>query len=43
LAAALNELLGLNVVAQEGEPLDVDESPEAEIGAWAEGVNAARV
>ena len=36
LAAALNDLLGLTAPAHEGEPLDADETPEPEVGAWAE-------
>ncbi len=37
LAAALNTLLGLTSAATETQPLDADEAPEPEIGAWAEG------
>jgi hypothetical protein len=36
MAEALNEMLGLDQSAEEGEPLDVDETPDVEIGAWAE-------
>jgi hypothetical protein len=36
LAGALNDLLGLSQTAVEKEPLDADETPEPEIGAWAE-------
>ena len=36
LAEALNQLLGLVGPADVGEPLDADESPEPELGAWAE-------
>ncbi len=36
LAEALNDLLGLSHAALDVEPLDADESPEPEIGAWAE-------
>lgn len=36
LAAALNGLLGLTRTAQQAEPLDADETPEPEVGAWAE-------
>lgn len=36
LAGALNGLLGLMESAEAGEPLDADEAPEPEIGAWAE-------
>lgn len=35
LAEALNNLLGLTHI-HEGEPLDADETPEPEVGAWAE-------
>ena len=36
MAAALNDMLGLTAVAAEGEPLDIDEAPMVEIGAWAD-------
>ena len=36
LAEALNDLLGLTKLADEGEHLDADETPEPEVGAWAE-------
>jgi hypothetical protein len=36
LAAALNQMLGLNQVADSVEPLGADEVPEPEVGAWAE-------
>jgi hypothetical protein len=36
LAHALNELLGLTSPATQEEPLDADETPEPEVGAWAE-------
>ena len=36
LAAAINEMLGLDRPAAEDEPLGSDESPEPELGAWAE-------
>lgn len=36
LAQALNQLLGLTEAAHESEPLDADETPEPEVGAWAE-------
>ncbi|HEU5142322.1 MAG TPA: DUF262 domain-containing protein [Solirubrobacterales bacterium] len=36
LAAALNDLLGLQQAPVELEPLDADETPEPEAGAWAE-------
>jgi hypothetical protein len=36
LAGALNDLLGLTYLAQEREPLDADETPMPERGAWAE-------
>jgi hypothetical protein len=40
MAEALNEMLRLDQSAGEGEPLDIDETPEAEIGAWAEDAEA---
>jgi hypothetical protein len=36
LVAALNQLLGLTKAPTQEEPLDADESPSPEIGAWAE-------
>lgn len=36
LATALNELLGLTLSPQGLEPLDADETPEPEVGAWAD-------
>jgi hypothetical protein len=36
IADALNAMLGLSVAPAEEEPLEADESPEPEIGAWAE-------
>jgi hypothetical protein len=36
LAAALNDLLGLSAEATQLEPLDADEAPEPEVGAWGE-------
>jgi hypothetical protein len=36
LASALNELLGLAQAPSDKEPLDADESPEPDVGAWAE-------
>lgn len=36
LAAALNDILGLRQAPVEREPLDADETPEPEVGAWAE-------
>jgi hypothetical protein len=36
LAGALNALLGLTTTATEAQPLDADETPEPETGAWAE-------
>ena len=40
LAGALNELLGLTRAPLSQEPLDADESPEPEVGAWAEDESA---
>lgn len=36
LAGALNELLGLAQAPSDKEPLDADETPEPDVGAWAE-------
>jgi hypothetical protein len=36
LAQVLNSLLGLTVTPLQEEPLDADESPSPEVGAWAE-------
>jgi hypothetical protein len=36
LATALNDLLGLQNTPTEEEPLDSDEAPEPEVGAWGE-------
>jgi hypothetical protein len=36
LAGALNGLLGLSTTPTEEEPLDADEAPEPEVGAWGE-------
>lgn len=40
MAEALNQMLGLDQSASEDEPLDIDETPEAEVGAWAEDAEA---
>jgi hypothetical protein len=39
LAAALNDMLGLGVDASSDEPLEADETPEPEVGAWSEVVS----
>jgi len=38
MADSINEMLGLRGLAGSDEPLDSDESPEVELGAWAEDV-----
>ena len=40
LGVALNDLLGLTSAPTEQEPLDADETPEPEIGAWGEDLGA---
>lgn len=37
LAAALNDMLGLGIDTLEGQPLDADDLPEVETGAWSDG------